>query len=129
MREYLAVVHGELPGKGILRGYYEKDERRNIAVVLARGQTEIVTEYDAVRVRDGRTLVKVRPVTGRSHQIRAHLASIGHPLCGDRKYGGEATPYAPAQLLHCGRVTLEGITYEAAPPEGFQRCVRDWFGV
>jgi 23S rRNA-/tRNA-specific pseudouridylate synthase len=68
----------------------------------------------------------VRPVTGRSHQIRAHLASIGHQLCGDRKYGGEATPYAPAQLLHCAKVIIDGTAYEAPLPEGFQRCLKDW---
>jgi 23S rRNA pseudouridine955/2504/2580 synthase len=86
-----------------------------------------VTNYEAVCTRNGRTLLIVRPVTGRSHQIRAHLASIGHPLCGDRKYGGEATPYALAQLLHCAKVKIEGATYEAPLPEGFKRCVSDWF--
>jgi 23S rRNA pseudouridine955/2504/2580 synthase len=147
-REYLAVVHGELTGKRVLTGYYEKDEQTNKAVVtnieadtdiegynmvneqsphLTDKRVLVVTEYEAVRARNGRTLVTVRPVTGRSHQIRAHLTSIGHPLCGDKKYGGEPTRYAPAQLLHCAKVSVEGATYEAELPEGFKRCVRDWF--
>lgn len=75
------------------------------------------------------TLLLVRPITGRSHQIRAHLTSIGHPLAGDKKYGGSPTPYAPAQLLHAWRLTTNLDCWEAPLPTGFTRCLHEWFGI
>ncbi|MCL1843784.1 MAG: RluA family pseudouridine synthase [Defluviitaleaceae bacterium] len=69
------------------------------------------------------SLLSVSPVTGRSHQIRAHLAAIGHPLVGDKKYGGVFTKNFKfyrknnAQLLHCQRLEIPGFSWEAPPPQ------------
>jgi len=92
-----------------------------------------VTHYRALahgNAPSGRkyTLLSIRLGTGRSHQIRAHLSAIGHPLAGDRKYGGSPTPYTPAQLLHAWRLATPNGSYQAPPPEGFVRCLQDWFG-
>jgi 23S rRNA pseudouridine955/2504/2580 synthase len=147
-REYLAVVHGRLTGKRTLEGYYQRDEKTNKAVVTcAEGlvfghtknpQSTVITAYESLYATKDYSLLRVHPVTGRSHQIRAHLTSAGHPLAGDKKYGGNPTPYIPAQLLHARRVTLTqggdlpyppGTCWEAGLPEGFARCLRDWFGL
>lgn len=145
-KQYLAVVHGVCRGQGVLTGYYHKDTRSNTVSIitspLSENSAEVITAYEAVCQTSSRihayTLLRIKPVTGRSHQIRAHMASIGHPLAGDIKYGGQATPYAPAQLLHCQRMTLaqaEGLPYpkghgwQAKPPESFLRCLQDWFGI
>ena len=74
----------------------------------------------------------VNPITGRSHQIRAHFTSIGHPLTGDKKYGGSLkTPFAPAQLLHCKKLNLiqSNMIFEAELPKGFKKCLQEWFDI
>jgi 23S rRNA pseudouridine1911/1915/1917 synthase len=60
--------------------------------VRARGGREALTSYTVVQALDGAALLRVRIHTGRTHQIRVHLASIGHPVAGDREYGGTRTP-------------------------------------
>jgi len=63
------------------------------------------TEYEVVASRGGRTLLRLRPLQGRQHQLRAHLAHLGCPIVGDRRYGGPATP-GDGFLLHCTELTL-----------------------
>ena len=89
---YLAAVHG-IPEKkeATLTGYLLKDEKLNKVKVYEknapRGAKNIITKYKVIATRDQNSLVEVELLTGRTHQIRAHMAYIGHPLIGDGKYG------------------------------------------
>ena len=89
---YLAAVHGiPKPEAATIKGWLIKDDKKNIVRVYdknpPRGAKEIITKYKVVSKAKDSSLVEVELLTGRTHQIRAHMAYIGHPLIGDGKYG------------------------------------------
>lgn len=97
---YLCLTHGFFKEKeGSLKSYMTKNEKQNKVTVLNKKTPEsksMITKYRVVKEYDNNTsLVEVELVTGRTHQIRAHLASAGHPICGDIKYGKTENKNSP----------------------------------
>jgi 23S rRNA pseudouridine1911/1915/1917 synthase len=129
-KTYLALVHGSVKQEhGRIEKPIARDPRQRVRMTarLARGRAAW-TEYRVVRRLAGFTLLEVRIGTGRTHQIRVHLASIGHPVVGDRLYGAPAkiagSATLPRYFLHAHRIrfahpsTGEAIVIESPlPPE------------
>jgi 23S rRNA pseudouridine1911/1915/1917 synthase len=131
-REYVAIARGTVPETGRFDADLARTPglKRGIARPGQEGR-RAVTRYRSVEGLPGATLVSVRPETGRTHQIRVHFAAAGHPILGDRVYGGEAGAAAPRQMLHARRLgfphpeTGEPISAEAPLPEDFADVLED----
>ena len=107
---YRTIIFGHLTKPLSLKGYLSKDEKKNKVDIKVNdpgeGYSYIETEYkpiDYIKEKD-LTILEVKLVTGKPHQIRAHLSSIGHPIIGDVKYGGKKLGSLDHQLLHSYRV-------------------------
>ncbi len=90
-KSYIAVVHGTLSRKqGELHNFLVKDEKANTSkVVLSthQGAKEAKLEYQVMAMKESFSLVKIKLITGRHHQIRVQFAEFGHPIVGDQRYG------------------------------------------
>lgn len=144
---YRCIVKGRIEQKQCIQGYLVKDERANkVSIVTTKSDSSdyIETEYEPVQSANGYTLLSVRLITGKTHQIRAHLSSIGHPILGDTKYGAQSvndwckkTYGLKHQLLHSYQMELpelnnelhgvSGQIFVANEPKQFLRIQSDLF--
>ena len=143
-RKYEAIVGGHLREKsGTVSAPIgrHKTDRKKMAVYSSadtEGVREAVTHYKVLASNGGYSLVKFKLETGRTHQIRVHMASIGHPLLCDSVYGGGHTQYEKInQKRICGQALLakeldfihpdtgERVHFEVELPEYFKRTIKD----
>lgn len=116
---YLAMVEGDVKEAGEVRGSMTRDESTNLSRFDEDDEDakESITQYTPIR-RFGRyTLLEVKLLTGRTHQIRLAMSSIGHPLVGDTKYGGKKIKNVNSQLLHGYKLVVNEKVYTSASAE------------
>lgn len=131
---YLAIVAGHISKPRRIEGFLKKDGVNNQVTILSEPSNDakpIITEYRPLKLIGQVTLLEVHLITGRSHQIRAHLASIGHSVIGDTKYGNPRlnreflkNAGVTHQLLHAYRLFLaDGTKIQADAPKEFERAL------
>ncbi len=130
IREYRAVCVGcPQPKAGTIDAPIGRDETSTIARMVRPDGQRAVSHYEVLSSQNGLSLVKLLPETGRTHQLRVHMASIGCPLAGDWLYGTEAPGLIPRPALHSYGLTLthpvtgEVLRLTAPVPEDMTRLV------
>ena len=130
-RTYLALVHGRLAAReGTIDAPIGRHPRHRTTMAVVPSGRPAVTRYRVVESFQRYSLLEVSLVTGRTHQIRVHVAHIGHPVAGDRVYGrGRDGLGIERQALHAWRLRLqhpasgEAMAFEALPPPDFTSAV------
>jgi 23S rRNA pseudouridine1911/1915/1917 synthase len=131
-REYLAVVHGRLKNDGEINTLIGRDpkDRQRMAVVSGGGRIA-TTRYEILEHFKEYTLISLLLLTGRTHQIRVHMAHIGHPVLGDSKYSGHRQSFAKnGQILHSRCLTITDLTgrrreFTAEPPPDMDKIIKN----
>lgn len=132
LRKYLAIVHGNISNdRGVIEapiGRSEKDRKKQ--AVMAKGKPA-VTHFKVLERFGNYTLVELTLETGRTHQIRVHMAYIGHPVAGDPLYGPRKTLKGNGQFLHAQTLgfthptTGESLRFSVEPPAIFQETLEN----
>ena len=135
-KEYLAVVYGvPKASRGTIDAPIGRDPRNRKRMAVLPAGRRAITDYEVVEPLRHASLVRCVLRTGRTHQIRVHLKSIGHPIIGDPLYSGpqwrgipdkrlqKAIASFPRQALHAARLVLPQGTFEAPLPEDMRRLI------
>ncbi|MCM3442372.1 RluA family pseudouridine synthase [Metabacillus halosaccharovorans] len=128
-RTYKAVVHGVLNlNKGTITAPIGRKKDSIIEREVCEDGQVAVTHYEVIQRLEDKTLVKLVLGTGRTHQIRVHMSSLGHPLCGDQLYGGNENEIK-RQALHSSQLSFwhplleKQLTFEAEMPEDMRELL------
>tara|TARA_B100000686_G_scaffold319733_1_gene370727 strand:+ start:141 stop:965 length:825 start_codon:yes stop_codon:yes gene_type:complete len=135
-KQYLALVKGVIQvDRGVIDSAIGRHKFHRKKMSINEYGRKALTEYEIVNRYDGYTFLRLFPKTGRTHQIRVHLASIGHPILGDKLYGGDKTaknlPQMDRHALHSSKLefdhpaTAERMNFEAPVPADFN--IRGFF--
>lgn len=131
IRRYLALVHGRLPEHaGTVEAPIARHPRDRVRMAVVPGGRRAVTHYEVVEEFRDASLLALTLETGRTHQIRVHMAHIGHPVIGDPVYSSGPSPMRLAgQLLHAWQLSFdhprtgERLQFAVEPPEAFARAL------
>jgi 23S rRNA pseudouridine1911/1915/1917 synthase len=130
---YLALVRGQVtPEEGIIEAPIGRDtgDRKKMAISGESRGRKALTRYKVIRFLGNHTLLEVMPQTGRTHQIRVHLAAIGYPVVGDATYGVKS-PVLSRQFLHAHKLgfrlpsTDKYVEFTSSLPEDLERALKE----
>lgn len=131
-KEYMAIIQGHIVNrKGRIEVAIERDRihRKRMKATSAEKGRMAISMFEVSEYLNGASLVKVRILTGRTHQIRVHMAFTGHPLLGDITYGGKKSGKKAQHYLHSARlkfnhpITGEELNFNAPLPEAFNQML------
>ena len=138
---YTTIVEGVIQEPSVIQGYLSKDEKTNRVMIYNEPGPErafIETGYEPLMNNGEYTLLQVKLITGKTHQIRSHLGSIGHPLMADVKYGGRRVAGESSFFLHAAKLCfpildkpfhgLSGREIQAPLPTRFKNMKEQLFG-
>lgn len=131
VKVYLVLVKGRLtPEKGIIDAAIGRDMRNRKRMAVVKAGMQARTQYQVIKYMDGYTLLEVMPETGRTHQIRVHLAAIGYPVVGDAVYGVKS-PHLSRQFLHACRLGFrlpssgEYVEFKSELPQDLEKALKE----
>lgn len=132
---YLALIEGRIDCEMTLNGSFTKDTDNNKVTIVNDNSGEVITKVTPISYNDSISLIKVKLYTGKSHQIRAHLASINHPIIGDKKYAGDklynihkSKYLVTTQMLHSYTTIYKDIVIKAPIPHDMMRIIEEEYG-
>jgi 23S rRNA pseudouridine1911/1915/1917 synthase len=130
-KAYITLVKGKLtPEKGTIEAAIGRDPRNRQRMAVVSEGREARTEYRVIKYYGNHTLLEIKPETGRTHQIRVHLAAIGFPVLGDATYG-IASPHLSRQFLHAGKIgfhlpsTGKYVEFESPLPLDLEKALSE----
>ncbi|HEV8190243.1 MAG TPA: RluA family pseudouridine synthase, partial [Ktedonobacterales bacterium] len=136
VKRYLAMVEGHMPvPEGAVDAPIGRDPRyrqRMALVPVNHGGRKALTRFRVLRQAHGRSLLDVQLETGRTHQIRVHMAAIQHPVVGDLVYGRSQSPLPPRQFLHAAHLefahpaTGDWMSFDAPLPPDLASFLEKW---
>ena len=127
-KQYIAVVSGEITSDGEINAPIDRIGESIIKRAVREDGEEAITKYKVLKSSSKATVLLVTPITGRTHQIRVHMAHIGHPIIGDELYGGDTSDIS-RQALHCLKMCFDGKnTFYAPLSDDISLLIRSYFG-
>lgn len=127
-KTYYAICEGTIKDDGTINKPIKVKEGKSIQRVTTESGIKAITHFRVIKNTNDSTLLEITLETGRTHQIRCHISSIGHPLCGDDMYGGHLDKIN-RQALHCGKLTFvhpiskQRILIESKLPFDMQKLI------
>ena len=119
-KTYLAIVHGRAQDTMVDAPIGIRREGRKTFPVIRSDGDPAITEVEVLDATDEASLIAARPRTGRTHQVRLHLAHVGHPLYGERMHRDPPCDAHPRHALHAWRIRAGEASLEAPPPDDFR---------
>jgi len=126
-KEYIAVVKGRVSGKGVIEAPIRRVPDSIMVREVSSDGEYARTEYESLAFCDEISVLRVKPITGRTHQIRVHMSHIGHPIIGDDLYFTESE-LIDRQALHAYKLKINGVgEYTAKLPDDIDKLIRRYF--